>query len=236
MCTVTYIPKDEEGFIFTSNRDEAPKRSATEIATEIIGNKMVKFPRDAYAKGTWIAISNTNQLVCILNGAFVKHKRNLPYRMSRGKMSLDFFAYKDVDEYIGQFEFEGMEPFTFIIFDNGELYELRWDEKKLSKKNLDTNKSYLWASCTLYDESWQHKRQKWFDDWKATKPEIIQDNIIAFHKNAGDGNPEFDLIMNRQNIVRTTSITSIINTGVSMKLRYEDILDNEVQSIDMRLI
>ena len=106
MCTVTFIPKKEGGFIFTSNRDEAPKRSATELATVEIAGKVVKFPRDAHAKGTWIGMSNKNQLVCILNGAFVKHERKQSYRMSRGIMALDFFSHNGIDDFIKNFVFK----------------------------------------------------------------------------------------------------------------------------------
>jgi len=236
MCTVTYIPNKDRGFIFTSNRDEAPKRSATEIATEIIGNKVIKFPRDAHAKGTWIAISNKNQLVCILNGAFVKHKRKPAYRLSRGKMALDFFSHDNINEFVKNFEFNGMEPFTLIVFDNGNLYELRWDEAKLHNTKLDHSESHLWASCTLYDEEWQQKRQSWFEDWKKENPTKNQDNVLSFHKNAGEGNPKFDVVMNYQNIVRTTSITSIINSADKMSMRYEGLLDGKIENASLNLI
>ena len=230
MCTVTYIPTQNGNFIFTSNRDEAPKRSATELATENIGGKKVLFPRDAKAKGTWIAFSEDNQLVCILNGAFIKHKHSPPYRLSRGIMALEFFSHKNALHFFHEFDFEGMEPFTMIIFDEDNLYELRWDETKKYIKKLDTTLPHLWASCTLYSKEWQDKRQAWFADWQNKNSAINQSNVLDFHKHAGEGNPEYDVVMNRQNIVRTTSITSILKTANEMSLRYEDVLEDTVET------
>ncbi len=232
MCTVTFIPTQNNDFIFTSNRDEAPTRSATEMAREQRGNKELLFPRDALAKGTWIAMSNQNQLVCILNGAFQKHKHQPPYRLSRGIMALDFFSFSNATAFFNQFDFEGIEPFTMIIYDDGALYEFRWDESEKHIKKLDTALPHLWASCTLYSEEWQTKRQDWFKDWQLNTPLINQKTVLGFHKHAGEGNAEFDVLMNRHNIVRTTSITSISKINNQMSMRYEDILSGEIKSND----
>lgn len=229
MCTVTYIPTSNKEFIFTSNRDEAPKRSATEMAREIRGTREILFPRDALAKGTWICLSNQNQLVCILNGAFEKHKHRPPYRLSRGIMALDFFSYPDARTFFDQFAFEGIEPFTMVIYDDGDLWELRWDESQKHILQLDTTQPHLWASCTLYPEEWQLKRQSWFKNWQNGNEEISQQSVLDFHKNAGEGNPEYDVVMNRNNIVRTTSVTSILRSADEMTIRYEDILEGVVE-------
>ncbi len=235
MCTVTYIPTQNNEFIFTSNRDEAPKRSATEMARELRGTKELLFPRDALAKGTWISVSSKNQLVCILNGAFIKHKHRPPYRLSRGIMALDFFSFSNAEVFFEKFEFEEIEPFTMVIFDDGNLYELRWDESEKHIKKLDTSLPYLWASCTLYSEEWQMKRQKWFSDWQVKNPKFNQSTVLYFHKNAGEGNPEYDVVMNRNNMVRTTSVTSVVKSEMEMSVRYEDMLTGRVKSEIMKI-
>ena len=229
MCTVTYIPTGENKFIFTSNRDEAPKRSATGMVEKEIDGKVLLFPQDPLANGTWISISNKNQLVCILNGAFVKHKHRPPYRLSRGIMALDFFSYSTATDFFKKFEFEGVEPFTMIIFDDGKLYEFRWDGKEKHIAQLDISKQYIWASCTLYTPEWQEKRIVWFEDWKKKTPKITQDAVLDFHKNGGEGHPNFDVVMKWKDIVRTTSITSILRNEKIMSMRYEDLLNGEVE-------
>lgn len=235
MCTVTYIPTGKNQFIFTSNRDEAPKRSAIGIVEKNLLEKKLLFPQDPLANGTWIAISSKNQLVCILNGAFVKHKHRPPYRLSRGIMALEFFNYTSAEDFFEEFDFVGIEPFTMVIFDDGKLYELRWDETQKHIKELDTAQEYIWASCTLYSPEWQEKRKVWFDNWKKDHSEITQDAVLDFHKNGGEGNPKFDVVMNWDNAVRTTSITSIIKNEDKMSMRYEDLLSGEIEQNALNL-
>ncbi len=229
MCTVTYIPTGKNEFIFTSNRDEAPKRSATGLKEKQLDGKVLLFPQDALANGTWISISDKNQLVCILNGAFIKHKHRPHYRLSRGIMALDFFNYLTANDFFEKFDFEGIEPFTMIIFDNGKLYEFRWDEKEKHIAQLDISKQYIWASSTLYSDEWQAKRREWFEAWKKENPEISQNAVLDFHKNGGEGNSKFDVVMNWDNMVRTTSITSILKNEKQMSMRYEDLLNGEIE-------
>ena len=47
MCTVSYIPQDENRFVFTSNRDENPLRAATELHKLEINKKTLYFPQDS---------------------------------------------------------------------------------------------------------------------------------------------------------------------------------------------
>ncbi len=228
MCTVSYLPTPEGGFILTSNRDEAPKRSAAGLYQDQSGDKTLLFPRDPLAQGTWIAASDAQQLVCVLNGAFVKHQHRPPYRLSRGIMALRFFDYPNAQAFFETFDFSGIEPFTMVIYDAGELYELRWDEQKTHVLALPAEQQHIWASCTLYPTEWQQKRQDWFQDWQKQYPQPDQKAILDFHRTAGEGNAEYDLVMNRQEVVRTTSITSVVGGAQGMQLRYEDLLNGEV--------
>ena len=150
-------------------------------------------------------------------------------------MALEFFSHENAIHFFHHFNFEGMEPFTMVIFDDGNLYELRWDEVKQHVKKLDTNSTHLWASCTLYSQEWQSKRQDWFSDWQEKNTTPNQNNILDFHKHAGEGNPRFDVVMNYKDIVRTTSITSIIKTKQKMDLRYEDMLDGKMKKEELVL-
>ena len=242
MCTVTYLPnpdnnQDGNQFILTSNRDETPKRSAVGITKIERFGKDLLYPQDPLAKGTWIATSNANQLVCVLNGAFEKHKHRPPYRLSRGIMALDFFSFENAQSFFSTYEFEGIEPFTMIIFDDGILYELRWDETMAWVKELPVDQTHIWASCTLYNKDWQKKRRKWFYEWEEKNKVFTQKAILDFHRNAGEGNTEFDLVMNWGNKVRTTSITSVYKKQDQVEMHFEDILNNEIikSSIDIPL-
>ncbi|HAD11338.1 MAG TPA: hypothetical protein DCF33_02760, partial [Saprospirales bacterium] len=111
MCTVTYLPLSN-GFILTHNRDEAPARSPKSIVRE--GSPAILFPRDTHAGGTWIACSQSGRTACLLNGAFVLHRRQPPYRRSRGLLLLDFFDWKNADDFFAEYDLHNIEPFTFL--------------------------------------------------------------------------------------------------------------------------
>ena len=85
MCTVTILPlKGHNSFVLTSNRDEATGRQTLPPKTyEVAGSKMA-FPKDVLAGGTWLGVSDRKRAICLLNGAFKKHERKLPYGKSRG--------------------------------------------------------------------------------------------------------------------------------------------------------
>ena len=236
MCTVTFIAKKKGHYFLTSNRDEAPKRSATDIVEIVQDDKKIAFPQDPQAKGTWIATSNTNQIVCLLNGAFEKHKRQPPYRMSRGLMVLQFFKYSNANHFFDEFDFKEIEPFTMIIFDNGNLYEFRWDEKQRHIKQLNPEEKHIWSSCTLYPPNWQSKRITWFENWQKELTDINQDAILGFHKNSGEGNSDYDIVMNRNDIVRTVSITSILMSPNETAILHKDLLDENKKQHKLKSI
>ena len=235
MCTVTYVPTQKDQFLFASNRDEAPKRAAAGIVREQRNDKTILYPQDTGAKGTWIAVSDANQLVCILNGAFVIHHRQLPYRLSRGIMALEFFDYDNAEAFRDGFEFEGMEPFTMVIYDQGRLFDIRWDHLDLHCQELDANSPHIWASCTLYSRPLQEKRQEWFGDWLGENEYPERKDLALFHREGGDGDSENDVVMNRQNIVRTTSITSINKGAEELSLNLHRLSTDEEEEHLLRL-
>jgi uncharacterized protein with NRDE domain len=235
MCTVTYIPKPDGSYILTSNRDEAPHRSPQNLEQVQKDALELIFPRDTAKGGTWIGVSNRRQVVCLLNGAFEKHRHQPPYRRSRGLMVLDFFTYPDARKFAGTYEFQGMEPFTFIVLDREEFWEIRWDGGSLHRKMLDPGNPHIWASATLYDSEAQEKRQNWFKEFLQEQPQPDAPAILDFHQNTGDGDPWNDLIMNRDNRVRTVSISQILAQEASIDFRYEDLLRKAVLQKELLL-
>ena len=163
MCTVTIIPKDNNDFVLTTNRDEAPERVSLVPDFYTIDDTKLLFPKDKMG-GTWIGISEKNRVVCVLNGGFVKHERQSGYRMSRGIVANDFMISNDIVATIKTYNLEGVEPFTIVIADwNTRLkfYELVWDGKNKHFIELPIE-SRIWSSSTLYSEGMQKERQLWF--------------------------------------------------------------------------
>ncbi|MBR9921073.1 MAG: NRDE family protein [Bacteroidetes bacterium] len=233
MCTVTFIPDGKGDYTFTTNRDEAPHRSPENLDKTEMFDRELLFPRDTTAGGTWVAVSDRGQLVCLLNGAFVKHKHRPPYRRSRGLMVLDYFSFRDVNQFCRHYRFEGMEPFTFLVIENDILWEIRWDESKLYQLKLDFSRPYIWASAPLYDEEAQKKRRKWFKSFLTQNPDPDSEQILTFHRYTGDGDSYNDLVMNRQNKVRTVSISRIVRSGTNQEFTYVDLLRDTKKQEDI---
>ncbi len=236
MCTVTYYPIAPDHFLFATNRDESPKRAAQEVVRKKISNgKTLLFPRDTGANGTWIALSDANQLVCILNGGRIKHRHEPPYRLSRGIMALDFFDFWSLDAFTTNYDFSGIEPFTMVIYDEGRLVALYWDEATLEVQELDPTVRQLWSSSTLYSPALQSKRKRWFFDWAMFTNSPTREDLLTFHQTGGNGDPENDLVMNRGNVVRTTSITSLEKSPKTFHLHLFQLINKKSDQNSLRI-
>lgn len=225
MCTVTYLPYNQ-GFILTHNRDEAPTRSPKVISEETILGDHLFFPKDTKAGGTWIATSKQGKTACLLNGAFLKHQHQPPYRRSRGLVLLDFFTWDDPHAFFENYDFQGIEPFTFLFFQTNTAIELRWDGDQRFLNKLDPQSSHFWCSATLYPPEMQQVRENVFQDWLAVHP-ISAGGILDLHHHGSVGDPHHDFVMNRAEKVRTVSITQIVKAAQLVTMEYEDLLEPE---------
>jgi len=230
MCTVTFIPKSNNGFILTSNRDEAPGRDT--FAPEIYMEEGVQllYPKDALAGGTWIGISEMKRAVTLMNGGFVNHKRKTSYRKSRGVVVKDFLKCADLKAEVESYDFNDIEPFTAIVIDWKQyiqLFQLVWDGGKyhFSEEPLAPQ---IWSSSPLYPEALKKKREDWFSGMLLKKISPSEDELLDFHKTAGDGDMNSNLIMDRE-VVKTKSITQIIKNRESVKMHYEDLQTGNVK-------
>ena len=227
MCTVTYLPASG-GFILTHNRDEAPSRSPDSISKiKTSGGDTLLFPRDTKAGGTWIATARSGKTVCLLNGAFVKHAHQPPYRRSRGLILLDFFDWENADDFFRDYDLEGIEPFTLLTFQAGQVAELRWDGHTRHLKKLSPSVAHFWCSATLYPPEMQLRREQVFRDWLFLLKNIVptQQRLLQLHRTGSVGDPENDFVMNRSGRVCTVSITQVVVKNSQTVLRYHDLLE-----------
>ncbi len=235
MCTVTFIPQPT-GYILTSNRDESALRSPKNISTETRNGQQLFFPRDKGAGGTWICLSSSDRLVCVLNGAFKRHQRQLPYRKSRGVIVFEFFDYQHATHFFEEYEFDRIEPFTMIIYDKGQLFDFRWDGQKKHLTTLNTLEKHIWSSATLYEEPVQKKRKQWFSEWLKERTNFSRTAILELHKKGGEGNPSIDFMMNRYNyLVQTVSITQVEKRDKRYELHYHDLITNSKMMKDLKI-
>ncbi|MBO3699282.1 NRDE family protein [Roseivirga sp. E12] len=228
MCTVTFLPKGNDKYILTSNRDETPKRAALAPEAYVVGDTTIYFPKDPLAGGTWIATDKSRFTICLLNGGFEKHSHTPPYRLSRGQMVLQFFEHADLHSFTQTFEFGGMEPFTLVVVESTSqkvfLNQLVWDGLELHSKSLDADQTFIWSSSTLYPEPVRAERKSWFEQWTLNQQVFDQPTIMEFHKSGGKGDAWNDFVMNRNGVVQTVSITSIEKQDTGFNMIYEDLL------------
>ena len=227
MCTVTYLPTPG-GYFFTSNRDESPERVSGEIRTRELSDQRLLYPLDSSAGGTWLAVSNADRLVCILNGAFQRHDRRPPYRRSRGLMALDYFSFPDPEAFFRQYQFKNMEPFTMVILEGKLLWDFKWDGRQRYLLPLDPEEPYIWSSATLYSLEMAERRARWFYRWLTEHGEDYDsEKILHLHRTGGEGDPFNDYVMNRGNLVRTVSITHVKRDEERFHMRHEPLMGKE---------
>ncbi|MBK7008461.1 MAG: NRDE family protein [Saprospiraceae bacterium] len=150
MCTVTYIPQ-KEGWMLTNNRDETPLRASYHLIKKETGGSRLLYPPDEKG-GSWIAMSTPGRVICLLNGAFIKHAHRPPYRFSRGIIVLAAARAQNKVEFVENLDLEGVEPFTLIWKDDKTFFSLVWDGKESHIQDLNPAQNYIWSSSTLYTD------------------------------------------------------------------------------------
>ncbi|WP_130735891.1 NRDE family protein [Flavobacterium sp. J27] len=225
MCTVTYVPLST-GYCLTSNRDEQIARPRAIPPKEYtINNYKITFPKDQKGGGTWFAKSNTATVV-LLNGAQEKHIPKAHYRKSRGLIVIDLIASPNVLETWQTISLEGIEPFTIVLFENKKLHQLQWDGVAKSDIELDTNKAYIWSSSTLYSKEIRAERSQWFFNFLEETTSITAEKLCHFHQFTENENTEFGLQINRNNILKTVSITQVVDHLEKNEIHYIDLLES----------
>src|SRR3954465_750583 len=223
MCTVTFIPSHNQVFL-TSNRDEKYWRAAAaypKAYTLKTGN--IIFPMDGDAGGTWFAVHQKGNALVFLNGAFIRHTPNPPYRKSRGLVLLDLLDQDSSSGAFASIDLSNIEPFTAVNWEAGELFEYRWDGKQKHHQRLPADIPHIWSSATLYDEEVVIKRKNWFNEWLEEHPHPTQKEILHFHQFTGEGDQHNDLMINRDGKVFTVSVTSAAITGEKIVMQYVDV-------------
>lgn len=227
MCTVTYIPA-KDGFYLTSNRDESINR-AQAIPPRVYTEDDIKllYPKDADRNGTWIAAKSNGDAVVLLNGAFVKHTVQPPYKRSRGLVLMDIIKADHPERLYKTMDLDGIEPFTIVLYASGKLQECRWDGKRKHISLLDKTKAYIWYSATLYDKIAIAKRDSWFNEWRRHSYAKTKEGILHFHRFGGAGDLKDGLVIDRDGKMKTMSITNLSVMPWGMAMTYNDLKDNK---------
>lgn len=225
MCTVTFIPTTN-GCIITSNRDEkiAREKAIPQQSYEINGKQII-FPKDQKAGGTWIA-QTENKIVVLLNGAQEKHIKKSFYRKSRGLIVLEIASSNNSLEHWKTIDLTNIEPFTIVLFENNKLFQLQWNEVKKSQEELAISEHYIWSSSTLYAKEIRIERAKWFANFMHKNTNPTAQDILDFHQFTESKNEEFGLQINRNNLLKTISITQCCVSENKIQMSYLDLMES----------
>ncbi len=236
MCTISFIPI-KDGVIFTSNRDEHISRgTAQQPEIYILNGKKLAFPKDEKSGGTWFISDEKGNVGVLLNGAAEKHISVPPYRKSRGLILPESFQQASPSTAIEEYDFSGIEDFTIILLEQGQLREIKWDGKKLTAKNLSPREAHIWSSVTLYDNEMIKERHSWFHNWVASQSQIDQQDIVDFHTNTQAENTDFGLRISRKDKIFTTSITSLCIQHQKAHFYHKDYVQHNESTLDYDLL
>ena len=227
MCSVSFVPL-EDGFLLTSNRDEKSYRPTIEPKIYFENGVELLYPKDEKAGGTWIVAKEDGTCIVLLNGAFENHQKKDDYIKSRGIVLKEIITAEDPKFYFSEMNLKQVEPFTLIIFHNTQLMEVKWDgvEKHIIPKLI--KQPHFWSSATLYNQSQQHIRNQWFEDFCNVKSRLTIDNILSFHSNTQSENTEFGLVINREDKTQTVSITQLVLKNNKIEMTYIDRIKNRI--------
>jgi uncharacterized protein with NRDE domain len=238
MCTFTFVPTDSYGLILTSSRDEVNSRP-TALPSAYKNDKQTCFyPKDLVAGGTWLAVSDQGRVVCLLNGAFNTHVHTPPYTRSRGLIPLEALAAETVEGYWDKVDLNGVEPFTLIAVQQLEeqytLQEMRWDGSTKYTLKLDETQTHIWSSATLYNENQRKQRSTWFQEWIENTENWTPQQMYKFHNSKHGEDGRFDLVMQRQNGLETTSLSQLVLTKNKGQFYHFDRLESTEKELSIR--
>ena len=233
MCTVTYIPLENNNFVLTSNRDESPLRIPLAPDFYEIQGRNVLFPKDKDAGGTWIGVSDMNRVLCVLNGGFDRHVRKPSYRLSRGILVKELLVSDTIETTIRNYDFHDIEPFTLVIVDWSEKLrctELVWDGENAHIKEIKDSPT-VWSSSTLFTQSMKVERKKWFEQF-VLQNDLQPQDLLRFHLETAPDNKEYGVIMDR-GFVKTTSVTQITKSDDQISMEFRDLSNGMVTTRSM---
>jgi Transport and Golgi organisation 2 len=223
MCTVSFVHSNGK-IIITSNRDEQVARPAIEPRNYLVNQKNLFFPKDPKAGGTWYVVDDSTNVLVLLNGAEEKHPWNPPYHRSRGLIVLDIFSSDSAIITWETIDLENVEPFTLVLFQDQQLYQLRWNGIEKSTLQLNTNENHIWSSSTLYSKEIREQRANWFSTFLDTKPEVTFEEMFHFHRYTEADNSQHGLIINRNDQLKTLSITQSVIEQNKITVMHHDLI------------
>ena len=172
-----------------------------------------------------------SNVIIQLNGGKTKHIAKEKYRLSRGVIVLELMASNAIVSTWKTIDLTDIEPFTLLVLENKQPFQLQWSGEEKSIIELDVNQTYIWSSSTLYSPDIQKQRAEWFEQYMNEIKEISAEKMKIFHKNTEPKDAKNGLIINRDNLYKTLSVTQVVISGNSILVNHSDLIQDEEYSI-----
>lgn len=228
MCTVSFFYSQGK-VVITSNRDEKTIRElAIPPQHYLLQQKKLFFPKDAKAGGTWFVVDAHSNVGVLLNGAQYKHESFGNYRKSRGLIVLDIMCGISPLAQWKVIELNAIEPFTFVLYEKQQLFQLQWDGMQKSTTELDPTQPHIWSSATLYSNEIRDLRKRWFTNYLSTQEAFEPEDLFHFHRFTEPDNNHHGLVINREENYKTVSITQVVLDKNRVQMEYADLITDTV--------
>lgn len=232
MCTLSYVPRGHEAVI-TVNRDEAPSRSASApIIREVQGRQLWLAPEPVSGSSNLVLDIINQRLVILLNGVFEPHEHRPPYRKSRGVVVQEAFEYANLYSMKLSYQFDGIEPFTLLNYQNQRWEEMRWDGKEIHMAEPDISANHIWSSAKLFAPEAVEKREQLFFDFVENSRAIYPQQLFEIHRRDQDDPRGIGFRMNFEDRVKTVSVTQLVFSNGRIMLRYLDLMAEPITILE----
>jgi uncharacterized protein with NRDE domain len=171
------------------------------------GDAVVLAPIDSKAGGTWLGVAASGNVIILLNGGFKKHERKAIYRKSRGLIVTELLTADQPVQTWKLMDMQDVEPYTLVVWQEGNLFELVWDGAQKHCLLLKPNQPYIWSSATLYDHPARTYRTDLFQQWIEMNEPISSFSLLNFFKSFTE--EENGFLMNRNEQTKTLSYSFI---------------------------
>jgi hypothetical protein len=221
MCTVSFIAR-KKGYALAMNRDEKLTRAAgLPPALRQVDGRAVLCPSE-HGGGTWIALNDTGATLALINWYSVKARvtgdavsRGVVVNSASGAQGKD-----DVDCALTTLPLAKINPFRLIgVFpDSREIFEWRWDLKKLARKTHPW-KSRQWISSGFDEPQVQRIRSAAFRLAQAQSSAGSLDWLRRLHRSHAPNRGPFSTCMHRADAA-SVSCTEIAFSSPNAIMRY----------------
>jgi uncharacterized protein with NRDE domain len=219
-----------------SLRDEHPNRMKANLPV-LSQSKQPKYisPIDPSGGGSWLGINEYGSVLILLNGGYENHSKKHNYAKSRGKIVIELLSVNHTISYWETIDLNNMEPFTLIVWSNNMLWHLVWDGNKKYQSNVDSQKSHIWSSSTLYNEKEKFERQSLFNKWINQTSGINQSSLLDFF--TMERNLTESIFIRNNKEIKTLSYSFIeIEKRKKIHINYHDLSEGTMDRYTMNTI